>query len=72
MEWKHTESPVKKKFWIELLVKKDILIIFLEISIDFFEKVQLKIKLPHVNFSSKTTLIYWMTDVYIILIKIYR
>ena len=45
MEWKHTDSPVKKKFWAQQSVRKVLLKVFLgmkeSITIDFFEKVQL-------------------------------
>ena len=42
MEWKHTDSPVKKKFWVQQLVKKVILTVFRDmkgpITINFPEK----------------------------------
>ena len=42
MEWKHTDTLVKKKFWVQQSVKKVMLTVFLDmkgpIIIDFLEK----------------------------------
>ena len=32
MEWKHSDSPVKKKFWAQLLIKKVMLTVFWDIK----------------------------------------
>ena len=41
-EWKHTYSPVKKRFWVQPAVKKKMLTVFWDmkgvITIDFQEK----------------------------------
>ena len=42
MEWKHTDSTVTKKIWVQWSVKKVILIVFWDLigsmNMNFFEK----------------------------------
>ena len=65
MEWKCTDSPVKKTFWAQQSVKKLMLTVYWDmkgpISNDFFEKTML----PFVNSWDKIYLIYWMTLVHL-------
>ena len=69
MEWKHTDSPVKKKFRVQCSVRKIMLTVFSymkgPITIDFLEELQLQTVLPIPNSFENIHLINWMTLVYI-------
>ena len=62
MEWKHTDSPVNKKFWVQWSVKKVMLTVLWNvkgpIAIHFLEKDVTVNWLPIANFVGKIHLIY--------------
>ena len=69
MEWKWTDSPVKKKFRVQSFVKKVILTICRDIKdlllLTPFKKEQLEIVLSIHNSLDKIRHIYWTILVYI-------